>query len=80
MSIINSSNLPMQGNLGQWLRDPMTEKLLSFVGDRKNILESMIISGVSSLESYREYCGEWKGLNILNTFILVERGSNEESS
>lgn len=66
-------------NLAQWLRDPMTEKLLSVFKDRKVALESMILHGVASLESYRGYCGEHKGVGLLDIFIDAERRIDEES-
>lgn len=69
-----------QHNLGQWLRDPMTEKLLAFFEDRKKVITSMIVNGTADYPGYKMYSGEWKGLHWLDIFITEQRKDERDGS
>lgn len=68
-----------QPNLVQWLRDPITDKLVSFFADRKEVLEEMITSGLQDHSQYKEYCGERRGLVWLEIFIATERENSKHA-
>lgn len=69
-----------KNDLSQWLHNPLTEKLLAFFKDRKDVVSSMVINGSADFAGYKTYCGEWKGLGWLDIFISEERERNRDGS